>query len=97
MKGDRKAGAPWGSMDGAKLCWEPPPLLVCGQEGVCSAADVLQRTLRSSADIIVSITAALVRRLHFSCFPRSSSGEFDVSTGGVVPKAVYCEPLRDVD
>lgn len=59
MKGDRKAGAPWGPTDGAKLCWEPPPLLVCGQEGVSSAADVLQRTLRSSADIVVSITAAL--------------------------------------
>lgn len=59
MKGDRKAGAPWGPMDGAKLCWEPRPLLVCGQEGLSSAADVLQRTLRNSADIIVSITAAL--------------------------------------
>lgn len=57
-----------------------------------------QGTLRSPTDtVFVSLAAALMKKSNVYCFPRSTSGEVNLSTGGIVSKAVHCEPLRDVD
>lgn len=42
-------------------------------------------------------TDTLLRVLSVQGPPRSTSGEVNLPTGGVVPKAVHSEPLRDVN
>lgn len=87
-----------GRTDGTagKPCWEHPPSAAL-PEGAGAFCCGHSSSMLHGLLISLFPCCCPYEMFSFHSFPRSTSREVDLSTGGIVSKAVYCEPLGDVN